>query len=247
MSSEITNTQSLLLSLETSGDVCSAAVFRNGVFISEHIFRHSMHLSEHLIEHIDAVLKEAEVALSDVSQFAIGIGPGSFTGVRIGVMTIKMLAELSGNPLYAFDSLNLMAAEYNGVQNCLIVPMLPCRKDTVYCGAYRVNGVIPECVLQPEAVELPLFISQLIKFSGEQIIFCGPASLRYQSEILELMQAGQKFSFGDMLFPRASTAAKLALQQIKLGFSPADTLALVPLYISPPPITMPKKENSPPV
>ena len=95
----------LMLAMDTSGDVCSVAALRNGQFVVEHAFRHGMHLSERLFGHIEGVLKEADAVLDDVTAFAIGVGPGSFTGTRIGVMTLKTLAVVQNKPLYGVNSL----------------------------------------------------------------------------------------------------------------------------------------------
>ena len=100
-----------LLAVETSGDVCSVAALRGQALMAEHRFRHGMHLSEHLIGHIDAVLREAGMTLADVRAFAVGIGPGSFTGTRIAVMTMKTLAFVTGQPIFGVSGLDALAAE----------------------------------------------------------------------------------------------------------------------------------------
>ena len=66
--------------MDTSGDVCSVAVLRNGQFVTEHAFRHGMHLSERLFEHIEGVLQEADAVLDDVTAFAVGAGAGIVYG-----------------------------------------------------------------------------------------------------------------------------------------------------------------------
>jgi len=86
--------------MDTSGDVCSVALFRKGQFHAELAFRHEMHLSERLIGHVDLLLKEIGAELSEVDCFAVGVGPGSFTGTRIGVMTVKTFAFVEDKPVF---------------------------------------------------------------------------------------------------------------------------------------------------
>ena len=99
MPDEAPTDSSLALAMDTSGDVCSIAVLRGGKLISEHIFRHGMHLSERLLEHVEAVLADADAKPAEVDLFGVGLGPGSFTGTRIGVMTLKTFAFMLERPI----------------------------------------------------------------------------------------------------------------------------------------------------
>ena len=138
----------LMLAMDTSGDVCSVAALRNGQFVTEHTFRHGMRLSERLFGHIEGVLREANAVLDDVTAFAVGLGPGSFTGTRIGVMTLKTLAVVQNKPLYGINSLEALAMEYQGIEGVTLVPVLPCRTNVVLAAAYRVKGELPETQIE---------------------------------------------------------------------------------------------------
>src|SRR4051794_40991599 len=115
----------LILAMDTSGDVCSVAVFRLGRLQAELAFRHEMHLSERLIAHVDLLLKETSARLADVDCFVVGRGPGSFTGTRIGVMTMKTFAFVQEKPIVAINGLEAMAAEYCGVTGLVVTPVHP--------------------------------------------------------------------------------------------------------------------------
>ena len=150
-------TGDLLLALDTSGDVCSVALLRGGQLVSEHTFLHRMHLSERLLDHFSAVLGDANASLDDVAAFGIGIGPGSFTGTRIGVMTLKTLAAVQRRPIYAVDSLLAVAGSYRGVERSLVVPMLPCRTGVVFAALFRFGSgtQMPWIGIEPAALSLP--------------------------------------------------------------------------------------------
>lgn len=230
-----------LLSIETSGDVCSVAVTRAGQFLAEHAFRHGMHLSERLLDHVEAALREADAVLEDVSAFVAGIGPGSFTGTRIGVMTVKTLAMVSGKPCAGVCGLEGLAAEYAGLRDTLIAPMLPCRSGVIYTALYRVEEALPREILPPDALPLETLADAIAASGAGNALLCGSAVARYREPLAALL-TGRKvvFGFGGKEHPRASALANLAAARIASGAIPDDPLSLLPLYISPPPITLPK-------
>jgi tRNA threonylcarbamoyladenosine biosynthesis protein TsaB len=229
----------VLLAMETSGDVCSVAVMREGRLFAEHIFRHGMHLSEHLTGHIDAVLREAECQLAEISAFAVGIGPGSFTGTRIGVMTVKTLATVLGVPIYGVEGLLAMAAEYAGAGE-VIVPMLPCRTDIVYTGMYGVVEGKVNVIAAPAAVAVSELTDTLAAENGRGALFCGEAIERYRPVLTANLVGRRAISFGRVRCPRAAIIGEIAWQRHQTGDVGEDPLTVLPLYISPPPITMPK-------
>src|SRR5690348_16500250 len=102
----------IVLAVETSGDLCSVAVRDGQGTLAARAFRHRMHLSERLIVDVEAVLADAGIGLEAVEAFAIGIGPGSFTGVRIGVTTVKTWADVLARPVCGVSALDAMAADY---------------------------------------------------------------------------------------------------------------------------------------
>jgi tRNA threonylcarbamoyladenosine biosynthesis protein TsaB len=232
----------LLLALETSGDVCGVAVTRDGQLLAEYSFRHEMHLSERLMGHLDAVLKNSAATLADIRAFAVGVGPGSFTGTRIGVMTIKTLAAVLEKPVYGVSGLEALAAEYAGLRAAVVAPMLPCRAGIVYTRPFRVETPTPEPLDEPDALSLADLAAQLAAFSDTPLLCCGPAAARYTAELrAALGEVAARLSVGTALFPRAALIARLADMRRASGDAPDDPLALVPLYISPPPITLPKQ------
>jgi tRNA threonylcarbamoyladenosine biosynthesis protein TsaB len=231
----------LWLALETSGDVCSVAVQRGETFLAEHIFRHGMHLSERLIGHIDSVLRDADATLPDVTAFAVGIGPGSFTGTRIGVMTFKTLAAVEAKPLFGVSGLEALAAEYVGLRGTLVLPLLPCRPGTVFTSLYAVGGETPLALTEPAAVAVSALFALLDGQEPGALICCGPAAPRYEAELRAVWpERADTLSFGKSSDPRAALVARLAQTRSASGGVPDDPVALVPLYIAPPPITLPK-------
>lgn len=236
----------LILALETSLDVCSVAVTRGKMLWTEHTFRHGMHLSERLMSHVDSALADADVRLPDVELFAVGIGPGSFTGTRIGVMTAKTLASVQQKPMVGINGLAALAAQYRGLPETLIVPMLPCRAGVVYTGVYNVAPETPHALAAPEALTLSDLVALLLDLEPKRALLCGSVAARHAHDLAEaLREAEIAISVGDAQFPRAEHVARLAAHHVASGEPPDDPVALLPLYISPPPITLPKGVTPP--
>ena len=144
----------LILALETSGDTCGIALMRGERLISEHTFRHEMRLSERLIAFTDRLLNDADVEISDVDVFAVGIGPGSFTGVRIGVMTAKTWAKTLKKPLFGVNALEALASYYMGLNDTVTIPLLSCRAGLVYAACYNIETNGLRVIAPPAAISV---------------------------------------------------------------------------------------------
>lgn len=233
----------LLLALDTSGDICSVAVHSDGRLISEHTFRHGMHLSERLLEHVEAVLRDADTSLQHVSALAVGVGPGSFTGTRIGVMTAKTWAAVLQKPLYGIGSLDAIAFTYCGVGETYALPLLPCRAGIVFASLFDVAGAAPVALAPPTAVPLDELLV-LLPIDSRPIVVCGNGIDRYQTELEALIAGANRPIFlGEARVPRAAHIASIAYQRQQRGDPGEEAMNLVPLYVSPPPISQPKPEN----
>ena len=133
-----------LLHIETATKVCSVAISDNGVVLalkeaSEDAYIHS----ESLTLFIEAVLVEAGITLNDLSAISVSAGPGSYTGLRIGLSTAKGLCFALNIPLISTDTLDAL---YHLIENNAlnIIPMLDARRMEVYAKIYAGNGEILE-------------------------------------------------------------------------------------------------------
>ncbi|MDN5216095.1 tRNA (adenosine(37)-N6)-threonylcarbamoyltransferase complex dimerization subunit type 1 TsaB [Fulvivirgaceae bacterium BMA12] len=126
---------SVILSVETSTKICSVALHREGHLLGcQELFLEKSHSSQ-LVVLIQDVLKQCDFSLDDMAAFAVSVGPGSYTGLRIGVSTIKGLCYGLDKPVIAVNTLEAMA--YGGGQlndeNALLCPMIDARRMEVYC------------------------------------------------------------------------------------------------------------------
>jgi tRNA threonylcarbamoyladenosine biosynthesis protein TsaB len=125
----------IILSLETSTDVCSVALHDSGKLLSQEEIREPQSHASRLALLIIEVLKNANLAARDLQAVAITSGPGSYTGLRIGTSTAKGLCYGLEIPLISVGSLELMSfqAREHGVSGALLCPMIDARRMEVYC------------------------------------------------------------------------------------------------------------------
>lgn len=149
-----------ILAIETATHACSVAILVNG---------HSYHAYEYapqqhtvlIFPMIEEVLKQANITLQDIDYIAVGKGPGSFTGVRLGIALAQGLAYGLNVPLFGVSTLEALAAQAKEVAQYL-VPALDARMGEVYTAVYEVEADKLIC-LESEQVCSPATLSDLMK------------------------------------------------------------------------------------
>lgn len=152
----------LVLALDTATLTASVAVVRDGAIVIEAETETGSH-SERLMPLVAELMDRAGVGVAALDAIAVGAGPGSFTGLRIGLATAKGLAFASGKPLWLVSSLAALAwAMRAAPPGTLLVPALDARRGELYAGFYRLDGggipraVAPERVLPPEQLAVAI-------------------------------------------------------------------------------------------
>ncbi|MBR6253747.1 MAG: tRNA (adenosine(37)-N6)-threonylcarbamoyltransferase complex dimerization subunit type 1 TsaB [Clostridia bacterium] len=133
-----------ILAIGTSGKNCTVAISEDKILIKEINITDGLTHSETLMPAIDRILKETNIELQDIDAYAVSIGPGSFTGIRIGVATIKGLCLGVDKPVLAVPS--LLGLAYNKKEfDGYIVSCIDARNDNVYAGIYKnENGILKQ-------------------------------------------------------------------------------------------------------
>jgi tRNA threonylcarbamoyladenosine biosynthesis protein TsaB len=233
----------LILAVETSADLCSLAVRDESGTLVERAFRHRMRLLERLIGDVDALLADAGTTLAQIEGLAVGLGPGSFTGVRIGVMAVKTWAATLDKPVCGVTALEAVAQEYAAVPDCRIISVIRARPGMVYTQTFlRVSDALhPQS--EPQTLSLTEMISLLCAQRDARYLLCGDGLIR-DGEALRagLDAAGVAATFGRAEAPRASVIAAMAAARLRAG-QQDDPLSLVPFYLAPPPIGGSKGEK----
>ncbi len=215
-----------LLTIDTSTNVCSVALTCNGEVTAEYLLNQGKTMSGRLLECVDVVLGGGGLTLADLDGFGVSLGPGSFTGLRIGVATVKGLAMATGKPVAGFSSLAMLAMNLPYV-SFPVCPMFDARKGEVYTALYDCRG-LPEaraadCVLPPAA-----FLDRI----SDAVIFIGEGAVRYREQIEARLGERALFVSPSFNVPKASNGALLAEDAFRRG-DIASLASLSPVYIRP--------------
>ena len=151
-----------ILALDTSGPAAGAALMEDGVITHEVTAIHGLTHSQTAMPMLDSCLSAANLRPGDIDLFAAVAGPGSFTGVRIGVCAVKGLAYACGKNALAVNALEALAMNAWGFGG-VVCPILDARRGQVYCAAFRFeeNEALPRRLLEDAALPLQEFISAL--------------------------------------------------------------------------------------
>jgi len=187
----------LILGIDTSTEILSVALCHYDEEEEEHetlalvVEETKNNQSEILMSRIDQVVKEAKIKLSDLDRIAIGIGPGSYTGVRVGVTAAKTLAYALGIPITPISSLKVM--QYCDLKYFLRIPMIDAKRGNIFASGLDAtkfgNTVIPEGLYQIDEL-----IEEVKKLKFKDIAFIGSGAVANKDKILELNNEG--FSVG---------------------------------------------------
>lgn len=189
----------LILAFESSARAASVALVEDGRLLSQYSQCSGLTHSRTLLPMAEDMLKNAELTLDRVDRFAVAHGPGSFTGIRIGVSTVKGLAWAADKPCVGVSTLEAMA--WHGVSaGGLICPVMDARRGQVYNSLFRIeNGkplrlcedrpiALPQLAEELQALNAPAFLvgdgaELAARYLNEQAIPCvmAPENLRWQS------------------------------------------------------------------
>lgn len=183
--------------------------------------------TEWLLRSIEDLLAKADIAKQALDAIGVVRGPGSFTGLRVGLATAKGLALAIGCPLLGVSSLKCLAMQlpFTGMPVCA---MLDARKQEVYTALYHWQSGSPQQVGEERVVRPDILLSEIV---GETL-FVGNGALVYRSLIVRHLASQAHFSPAFLNLPRAGAAAAIALSEWQAGrFLSADEL--LPLYLRP--------------
>ena len=213
-----------ILAVDTSAVTATVAVMKGGLIAGEASFTNGLTHSQTLMPMVDYVLKGAGLGLADIDLFAASVGPGSFTGLRIGVGAVKGLAYALDRHCAGVSTLKALA--YNIAQtDRLIVPIMDARRAQVYTAAYRYKdgGLIETSA--PEA----LGIDELCDRLGDRTIFVGDGVAPYMEKIRSLMGERAEFAPPQLRMQRAASVCAAAA-----GESPVSPAELSVVYLRKP-------------
>lgn len=216
-----------LLALDTSTEVAGVALLEGAQIRFSHTFLHRMDLSRRLLPAVRWLLGDAGVPFASVEGLVVGLGPGSFTGVRIGVTTAKVLAQAVNLPLVGIGTLETMAAALLPCAGRLVCPCIDARKSEVYTALYRLTPDGCEELMPPAALPADLLAARLDELD-EEVIVCGTGSVRYAPTLAAVLGERLRRAPGHD-FPDPAVLAHLGRRRLERG-EREDPLRLTPIY-----------------
>lgn len=211
----------LLLSVDSSAKASTAALFADGELLCEYTQNQNKTHSVKMLPMIERMLSDVEVSVSDVDVFACGIGPGSFTGVRIGVATVRGFAKTLEKPCIAVTSLEILANQAPDFPGT-VFSLVSARENECYCAAYeRGEEVLAPCVMTVEAIAE--------KAQGKQVLFMGDGA-QANAEKLKALLPECAVASGRLNVISAASAGEVAIKKAEKG-ELGTCESLIPLYL----------------
>ena len=166
----------LLLAIDTANDAGSLAVLKDGRVSGEISTASDEPYSSRLFRQLDLLLRESQLRTSDFDVFAVGSGPGSFTGLRVGLAAAKAWAEAFSKPIVAISGLEAVAVQLEKVApESLIAPVLDARRGQIYVALYRVRDLRLVAEESEQVCTAEEFLQQVESRAGnDQIRFISP-------------------------------------------------------------------------
>ena len=217
----------MLLLIDTSGPVAGVALMEDGKVRYEAMCVNAFTHSQSILPMVEEAYLHTGLSVDDTDYFACVTGPGSFTGVRIGVSTVKGLAQVKNKPCIAVDALESMA---KGVQyfDGIICPIQDARAGQVYGAAFR--GGSMERLMDDAPLVLSEYLEKVNAY-GRKMLFLGDGMPVQREKIEETLGDKAVFAPAHLAYLRPAAAAELAWGKQKEAVSYLD---LQPLYLRAP-------------
>ena len=193
---------SLILSIETSTALCSVALHRSGVLIDT---RESIEEGAHakqLTLLIDALLESNRLSGKELDAISISLGPGSYTGLRIGLSTAKGLCFGLDKPLIALDTLKILANSRKGKAFDYLIPMIDARRMEVYTAVFDTNTLTNRLKTQPMILDE----QSLVEFTCRPCLIFGNGAMKWKDAYPEIQGNFE----AEMPYPEAKHMGDLA-------------------------------------
>ena len=216
----------LTLAFDTSSRTASVAVLSDDTILYESIINTGLNHSEILMPSIDYVLRQVRLKISDINLFACTLGPGSFTGLRIGVSTLKGLMLATGTPATGVSSLAAVALN-PGITSKTICSMIDAGRGQVYVAYFKYDD---KNVLQQIGKEQAVNPQEIVNNTDKNTLFVGDGVIKYAGNINSI-QFQEVYVASDLQhYIRASAVGILGLRKFAEN-NLLDASTLVPVYL----------------
>lgn len=214
------------LAFDTSTKTASVALLRGEKLLVEQFINTGKNHGETLLPAIENVLAVAGIRIDEVALLAVTVGPGSFTGLRVGASTAKGLAFAEGIPIVGVSTLDALAANVNE-RDITICSMLDARKNEVYTALYRLSNTgFPERITDERVISPEMALEEL---DGD-VLCLGDGALAYKELIRSIVPEKARFVPEPLNYIRASSVGLIGLKKFHDG-DILNSLELAPRYL----------------
>ena len=219
----------IVLSIDSSSKVATVALLNDDTLLGEYVINDKREHSVLLMPMIENLLKDCELTINDIDGFVVSKGPGSFTGLRIGMATVKGLSFGANKPYISLSSLDGLAyslSYFNGI----ICPIMDALRENVYTALYKNEDGEFKNIMEPTPMELTDLL-EMLKEKNEEVIFTGDGLLKHK-EYIKVNFPNAKFASNHVSLTRASSIGELGLNLLKQGIK--DDPNSAPVYLKKP-------------
>lgn len=221
-----------ILALDTTSRFTSVSIAKDEEILFEYNFTSHNRLSASLIPSIEFLLEESGLTLNDIDVFGIATGPGLFTGIRVGLSTLKGLIFPYGKPVVPVVVLQALTYKYISLgENRLVIPLVDAKRDEVYLAGFEISRDSLNEVISPCLVHIDELGEKLSGFSRDGLLFTGSGARAHRDVI------AANFSSESILYRSSFLApeiCKMAYHEYLSGNVITDLQRLMPFYIRKP-------------
>lgn len=170
-----------ILALDSSAKACSVAIFQDTQCLAHTFLHNGFTHSKTLLPAVAHVLEQCDFSLSQMDIIAVAVGPGSFTGLRIGVSTAKGLAFAHNIPCAPCSTLASMAWQLAHMEGYTVICTMDARKKQVYHGLFFIDGGVPQRLCPDKALSLDELAEQLSTITTPMVLVGDGATLTYEA------------------------------------------------------------------
>ncbi len=218
----------IILGFDSTAKAASVAVSDDERLLATYTIDNGLTQSELLLPMAQNILKSLKLTFSDISLLAVSVGPGSFTGVRIGAALVKGIAFGKNIPCVSLSTLDGLCENLRGLQG-VIVPCMDARRNQVYTATYLSDGVNIEKLTEDRAIPIEQLADELKAYADKSIYIVGDGYLGTKKALLEL-GVNTENTPELLLNENAFSLCKLAYKKYLSGEFTDDT-TLTPTYL----------------
>jgi tRNA threonylcarbamoyladenosine biosynthesis protein TsaB len=214
-----------VIGVDTTTKAFCLALLQDGKVLERLVIEEDGYHAEDFIVHLEEVLRRQALHKADIDGYAISIGPGSLTGVRVGLSFLKGLGFATGKPVVGIPTLYAIAFEARDEAGC-VCPALLTRREQLFWALYQFSQE-PQALLGASCTPIEALLREM---PDREIFFLGSGALAFRGLIEEHMGEKARFSENKICHPDPAVIAAIGLERIRKGDVPVlDTLE--PIYV----------------